>query len=182
MVNTLYGDRIKTIRKAFGMTQKEFAETVGSTQGTVSSYERNQGNPTMDVLVKIAELGNVTLDWLCGISDEYLETTVIKRYQLYIIYYGEKIVYLGKTTQALDRKLCGHFSKAPLEQQLDAQKITRIEYAEFNNEADMLLYETYFINKLKPEFNITGKVEDLLTITLPPIAFTEYNYRVPQKQ
>ena len=54
---------------------------------------------------------------------------------------------------------------------IDINLVTKIEYAEFKTEADMNLYEIYYINKLKPALNIDDKTKDELTITLPKVEF-----------
>jgi SOS-response transcriptional repressor LexA len=65
-VNTVshIGHRIKAIRKQIGLTQSEFAEKLGTTQAAVSKYEVNEREPEIVTLIKIAELGFTTLDWL----------------------------------------------------------------------------------------------------------------------
>ena len=47
--------------------------------------------------------------------------------------------------------------------------VTKIEYAEFQTEADMNLYEIYFINLWKPPLNIDDKCKDELTVHLPDV-------------
>ena len=56
------GQRIKMVRG--DLTQKEFARALGiKKQNYVSRYEKGR-IPTHDILVKIAEYGRVTVDWL----------------------------------------------------------------------------------------------------------------------
>lgn len=64
-MNTL-GERIQHIRKdLLGFTQDEMAERLGVSGGnTISNYEKNLREPEIKALIKIAELGNVSLDWL----------------------------------------------------------------------------------------------------------------------
>lgn len=64
-MNTL-GERIQNIRKdILRLTQDEMAERLGVSGGnTISNYEKNLREPDINSLIKIAELGNVTLDWL----------------------------------------------------------------------------------------------------------------------
>lgn len=58
---------------------------------------------------------------------------------------------------------------------IDINLVTKIEYAEFPTEADMNLYEIYFINKLKPPFNVDDKTPDELTVVLPDIRFIPFS-------
>ena len=54
--------RIKKIRGE--LTQSEFGEIVGVTQGSINKYENNINLPGEDVLEKIAIYGGVTVQWL----------------------------------------------------------------------------------------------------------------------
>ena len=63
-----FGTRLQEIRKSMNMTQKEFAELIEVPQPSISAYENDKNNPTMDILSNIAIKCNVSLDWLCGIS------------------------------------------------------------------------------------------------------------------
>lgn len=99
---------------------------------------------------------------------------------LYKIYYakeggGDVLVYLGRTHQPLNNRLRGHFMKAPMMRELDPRQVSKIEYAEFKTEADMFLYEIYFINKLKPPLNKDDKSKEKLTVDLPPVPFQNYD-------
>ena len=52
--------------------------------------------------------------------------------------------------------------------------VTKIEYAEFLTEADMNLYEIYFINLWKPPLNIDDKCKDKLTVMLPEVKWNTF--------
>lgn len=93
---------------------------------------------------------------------------------LYKIYYGELLVYLGRTKQPLQNRLRGHFFKKPMHRVLDIDQVTRIEYAEFPTVADMYLYEIYYINKLKPSLNVDDLARDEITVSLPEVEFVKY--------
>ena len=64
MVNQ-FGQNIKKIRTEKKLTQKEFAESIEVTAATISSYEKGDKTPNMDIAVKISDKYNVSLDWLC---------------------------------------------------------------------------------------------------------------------
>ena len=98
----------------------------------------------------------------------------VKGFILYKIYYSFGIVYLGRTKQPLQDRIRGHMFKKPMHRSLDINLVTKIEYAQFQTEADMNLYEIYYINKLKPPFNIDDKTSDKLTVFLPDIEFIPF--------
>lgn len=57
----------------------------------------------------------------------------------------------------------------PMHRSISINLVTKIEYAEFQTEADMNLYEIYFINLWKPPLNIDDKCKDELTVHLPDV-------------
>ena len=59
-----FSQRLKQLRKAKHMTQGQVAERIGVTASMVSSYEVDIRLPSYDVLIKIARLFGVTLDYL----------------------------------------------------------------------------------------------------------------------
>lgn len=92
-----------------------------------------------------------------------------KGFILYRIWYGENIAYLGRTKQPLQARIRGHLLKKPMHRAIDIHNVTTIEYAEFQTEADMFLYEIYFINLWKPPLNVDDKAHDSLTFALPEV-------------
>ncbi len=93
---------------------------------------------------------------------------------LYRIWYGDVLVYLGRTKQPLQSRIHGHLFKKPMHRSISINLVTKIEYAEFSTEADMNLYEIYFINLWKPPLNIDDKCKDELTIRLPDIEWKTF--------
>ena len=80
METTIFSRRIKELRETLGLSQKEFAQSVGTTQTTLSSYENTGKTPSLDIVKNIAEKYHISLDWLCGLSDEKKQTDVISTY------------------------------------------------------------------------------------------------------
>ncbi|MBE6999003.1 MAG: helix-turn-helix transcriptional regulator [Clostridia bacterium] len=62
--------RMKQARLAQSMTQKELGLLVGLTASGVGMYEQNRRLPDADTTTKIAWALGVSLDWLCGNSDD----------------------------------------------------------------------------------------------------------------
>lgn len=76
----IFSKRLKELRSDMKLTQKQFAEKVGFTQATLSAYENNPKNPSFDIIIDIAEKCNVSIDWLCGLSDKKNTNEEIKTY------------------------------------------------------------------------------------------------------
>ncbi|MDD3293243.1 MAG: HTH-type transcriptional regulator Xre [Syntrophus sp. PtaB.Bin138] len=59
------GRCIREIRKGACATQKEMAKLLGLKSGAaISAYETGDAYPTIDTLLKLAEIGNTSYDWI----------------------------------------------------------------------------------------------------------------------
>jgi transcriptional regulator with XRE-family HTH domain len=52
---SLFGSRIKSLRAYSGLNQEALAERMDISQNYISSLERGKGNPTFDMIVKLAQ-------------------------------------------------------------------------------------------------------------------------------
>lgn len=64
-----YG-RIRDIRNDRGLTQEQIAKFLHISQNTYSQYEIGTTRFPLDVVVKLAEYYNVSIDYLVGLTDE----------------------------------------------------------------------------------------------------------------
>ena len=101
-----------------------------------------------------------------------------KQFILYKIYYDydgkEKLVYLGRTKQPLRQRLYNHFFKPSLMRTLSLNITCKVEYTLCKTEADMNLYEIYYINLYKPTLNVDDKCKDDMTVSLPDLEWIEW--------
>ena len=58
------GERIKMLRKKLGLTQSELAQKLGLEWAAISKYETNRVPLTQDSLLRLAEVFNVTTDYI----------------------------------------------------------------------------------------------------------------------
>ena len=65
-----FSERLKDLRKQAGLTQVDVAEKLGISQPAYASWERGVKKPTQENLVKIAQILNVSVDYLVGNSNE----------------------------------------------------------------------------------------------------------------
>jgi len=65
-----FSERLKDLRKQAGLTQVDVAERLGVSQPAYASWERGIKKPTQENLVKIAQVLNVSVDYLVGNSEE----------------------------------------------------------------------------------------------------------------
>lgn len=64
-----FSERLRELRKKENFTQVEVAEKLGISQPAYASWERGVKKPTQENLVKIAQVLNVSVDYLVGNSD-----------------------------------------------------------------------------------------------------------------
>lgn len=65
-----FSERLKELRKQAHLTQVELASKLGIVQSSYADWERGKKKPTQDNLVKIAQVLNVSVDYLVGNSEE----------------------------------------------------------------------------------------------------------------
>ena len=68
-VNMNFSERLQMIRKKKGMTQVIVAKKVHITERQYQRYEAGENEPTLSVLLRLADLFDVSLDYLAGRSD-----------------------------------------------------------------------------------------------------------------
>lgn len=62
----IFGKRLREVRKSKKITQQELADRLGIKRNTYSDWENGKTEPTFEILVKLADLFDVSLDWLFG--------------------------------------------------------------------------------------------------------------------
>jgi transcriptional regulator with XRE-family HTH domain len=58
------GSRLKKARENKRLTQHQVATMLGVSNGAISGYERNYRDPDSEMLKKMADLYDVSIDWL----------------------------------------------------------------------------------------------------------------------
>lgn len=62
----MFGERLRNLREARGLSQKEFADILGVERTRYGKWETKGYEPTFDVLIRIADYFDVSLDYLLG--------------------------------------------------------------------------------------------------------------------
>ncbi len=62
------GNILKTLRLKSNMTQAQLAQKLGLTKSVISAYETGLRLPSYDILIHIAEIYDVSTDYLLGIE------------------------------------------------------------------------------------------------------------------
>lgn len=64
-----FSERIVAIKKEKKILQKDIAAAIGITVRNYQRYEKGEQQPTLPVLIALADYFDVSLDYLCGRSD-----------------------------------------------------------------------------------------------------------------
>ena len=66
----MFASRLQAARKPKGLKGRELAEMLGISYSSYSKYESTDRKPDIDMLVRIADILDVTTDYLLGRTDE----------------------------------------------------------------------------------------------------------------
>ena len=75
-INLNLGERLKLLREENKITQEQLAEHLGVGRPTIAGYETKGKQPSFEILDKIADFFNVSIDYLLGRSDIKNPSTV----------------------------------------------------------------------------------------------------------
>ena len=64
----MLNEQIKKLRMACGITQVQLANSLGVTKQSVSNWENDNIQPSIDMLIRIAEFFQVSTDYMLGLE------------------------------------------------------------------------------------------------------------------
>lgn len=92
----LLGNRLRNLREDADLTQKELAIKIGLTPKMISFYENDQRTPPADILIKLADIFNITVDYLLG------RTSTLNKSLLF----GDRLLYLLSAKDLTKEEFC----------------------------------------------------------------------------
>lgn len=99
MKESILSEQIYTLRKRMGLTQEVVAEKLKITPQSVSRWENGQSRPDIDMLPKIADFFDVSIDGLFGYRADNLRILGYEKN------YKNHEVYWGNVIQRIERKV-----------------------------------------------------------------------------
>ncbi len=66
----IFSERLSALRKSAKLNQAQMAEVLGITQAAISKIEKGERAASIEVLCALADYFDVSLDYLCGRSDD----------------------------------------------------------------------------------------------------------------
>ena len=82
--------RLKEIRNLKGISQRKLGKMIGVAGTVVSKYERGICDPSVENLIKMAKIFNVSVDTLVGNDSKIVDLTSLDENRQYVI---NKVVY-----------------------------------------------------------------------------------------
>jgi len=74
-------NNLKTIRKEKGLTQTDVAKVLNITVSAYGNYELGQRSPTPEVLIQLADLFEVTTDYLLGRTNNAIDINTLSPFE-----------------------------------------------------------------------------------------------------
>jgi transcriptional regulator with XRE-family HTH domain len=74
-----FGKRLLDARKRKGISQDELAQHLRTKGPVIGRYERDEMKPSIEVAAKMAELLDVSLDFLVGKTDVLIDGKILNR-------------------------------------------------------------------------------------------------------
>ncbi|MGA9649836.1 helix-turn-helix domain-containing protein [Pedobacter sp.] len=75
------GQHITTLRKKKKISQGELGKLVETSGDIIGRYERDEVKPSIEVVIRMADVLEVSLDYLVGKTDMKLDSTTLRRIQ-----------------------------------------------------------------------------------------------------
>lgn len=66
-----FSENLKYLRKSVQYTQKKLADYLGLSANTVCEWEKGRSEPSIATIKKMAELFDVSADYLLGLEDDF---------------------------------------------------------------------------------------------------------------
>lgn len=75
------GEHIQTLRKKINLSQAALGKKIGTSGDIIGRYERNIMTPSIEVIIKLADQLNVSIDYLVGKTELELDKKALKRFE-----------------------------------------------------------------------------------------------------
>ncbi len=119
------GKTLATLRKNNGLNQREFAQSIGVSNGAVAMWETNKRQPDIEMLIKIANYYHVSLDYLLGISNKIESVSMLEVCDKELLDYFHKIQNTAIISEQDKAKVTQFF---PYATALSSEELELIEY------------------------------------------------------
>ena len=74
-----FGKRVSELRKQKKISQEELSNKIGVHQNVIGRYEREEAKPSIEIASKLADIFNVSLDYLVGKTELLIDEDISAR-------------------------------------------------------------------------------------------------------
>ena len=96
---------LKCLRREYGVSQQRLADAIGVSQSSINKYENHNIEPDIDILKRLADYFNTSIDFIVGYTDERQR---IERTESYRLSHAEAELLLRYRSLTDDEKQCIH--------------------------------------------------------------------------
>ncbi len=110
------GNILAQLRKEKGLSQRELATSLGVSNGAVAMWETNRRQPDIEMLIRIAQFYNVSIDYLFG-NIQVLSTTKMQNLsstEIKLIKYYQSVLNLNELDTKTKNKITEFFPFASI--------------------------------------------------------------------
>lgn len=95
-MNNYFPKRLKELRTSNKLSQTDLAYKCGLSQQLITLYENGKQYPRIDTIVRIAKALNTTIEYLCGLSEDFtsIERNIIFKEQYSSVEIARSLVIL----------------------------------------------------------------------------------------
>lgn len=72
----MFSERVKKVRNEAGLTQKELAQILQLSIGTIAMWETGKREPKLETMVHLSKTLNTSVDYLLGLSEDEMPQTI----------------------------------------------------------------------------------------------------------
>ena len=153
-----FSTTLENLRKEKGLTQKQLADELGVSRGTISFYEKAERTADIEFLVKVSDYFDVSVNYLLGKAQARSTNTSVDDICDYTGLSEETIEKLHSNVRLL--KECSH----DIMQEQILQKISIVNYfltSKLFYEAlnDVLYYDITMKNQLKTFYDVIDEIK-----------------------
>ncbi len=106
-------NRLKELRREKGLLQKEVAQKIGVSPQSYSFYENWINKPDPETLIKLADIYEVSVDYLLGRTDDLGNIITVPA----LPFEGKQMIIDYKPLSIMEQRLILDFRKLPAETQ-----------------------------------------------------------------
>ena len=69
-MDNIFSIRLKELRKETGLTQKQFAKALNTTDDSIYSWEKGRSQPSIEMIINICKVLSISADYLLGLEED----------------------------------------------------------------------------------------------------------------